>query len=160
MKKISFSLIFLGIFFFSDGNFAQAEISVPKKVFAFSKVSGISIFWQQLKLKETEGVVLLRKKGTCPKSILDGEKIYQGDGSGYLDKEVTGGEDYCYGMYVANLSGEKSNLLNTAVVKKLNWQRYFLQVIRKNSLIIGGLVVAILILLDLIKKRKNCNVKK
>jgi len=156
MKKVSLILIVVFIFFFGISSSLQAATAVPKKVFAFSEMFGINVFWGRLNLEETEKIVLLRKKDTCPQNSLDGERIYEGNGSGYLDKKASNRKCYCYGIFITDISGGRSSLVTSAVVTKLNLWQYFSQATQENRVIFwGGVAVVILSLLNLLKKRRN-----
>lgn len=156
MKKVCFILTITLIFLFGIIFELQAATAVPKKVLAFSEIFGINVFWGRLNLEETERIVLLRKKETCPQNSADGERIYEGNGSGYLDKKAANRKNYCYGIFITDLSGVRSNLVTSDVVAKLNVWQYLSRSAQENrALFWGGTAVMILALLNLIKKRRK-----
>ncbi len=150
-KKILIFLVVSNLCFFGKDVFGDEE-----ELRVISKPVGIEISWTGLDLNELESVVLLKKKGGCPKNIYEGEEVYRGNGDSFLDRNTNKGEKYCYALAVSDKLGNFSGILSSQEATKKSALAYYLDLIKYNYiLVVGPFIIIILFFLDRFTRKRD-----
>lgn len=114
-------LIAAGFFLGERDLFAQSIKDKIESVQAIPGWNRILVSWEKNEyLSETESLVLVRKKDSCPQNILDGEELYRGNGTFFEDRTAVKKEAYCYGVGILSLAGDSTDFKASQPAKSLS----------------------------------------
>jgi hypothetical protein len=130
-----------------------AAVSEIKGLSIEPQIKAIFLSWDKITLQETEAVVVIRKAGSCPQSLYDGEEMYRGNGMNFLDKKVSENTEYCYGVYVYNSLGGSAEMKKSNLVGVISFWKYMGELFQENYFLIGGAIV--IVILNLLNTRKR-----
>lgn len=141
----------MGIFFFMT--LSCGAIYKTENIEIDVRMRNVSIEWEKINLKETEGVAVVRKKEACPENFYDGELLYRGNGNNFIDNDLSGSDFYCYEVFLHDSLGAIISLGESGLIKTKTLSE-FVGVFFEDNIFIGSGIILIFILVLLnIKKR-------
>lgn len=96
---------------------------LPAQVTAFTATAdstpSITLSWQNPS-EYWAGTLIVKKAGSAPKGVNDGEKVYKGEGTSYTDFDVQFDTEYFYRAFPFNEKKQYQTAVNVASAKPLS----------------------------------------
>lgn len=113
--------------FFKSGG-AGVNDNLPAQVTAFSVVDGsvggvpkVTVSWQN-PTQYFAGILIVRKAGSAPIGVNDGDKVYNGTGTSFVDTNIQFNQVYYYRAYPYNDKKQYQTLANTKSITPKSWK--------------------------------------